>query len=255
MTPIAPRAHAAQPRAARGWARKLAWAVVAAALWGVAAYYLGFHSQRELKDDLVQLRGGLQSLGFWGPAAYAGIYAVAALLVPGAVLTMFGGALFGLVRGTVAVWLGATAGSALAFLIARHLARDWVAARIARRPAFAKIDRAVGEQGLKIVFLLRLSPVFPFLILNFMLGLTRVRFVDYVLASVGMLPGTLLYVYYGKLGGDIAQIAAGVQPAEHGAAYWLVTGVGLAATLAASVLVARLARRALEQELPEEEGA
>ena len=111
---------------------------------------------------------------------------------------------------------------------------------------FAAIDRAVGAQGRKIVFLLRLSPVFPFTLLNYALGLTRVRFADYVLASVGMLPGTLLYVYYGKLAGDVAALA-GVAPVQKGAGYYAVLILGLVATVLVTIVVTRTARKALRE--------
>ena len=111
---------------------------------------------------------------------------------------------------------------------------------------FAAIDRAVGEQGRKIVFLLRLSPVFPFNLLNYALGLTKVRFSDYMLASIGMLPGTLLYVYYGALAGEVAALVGGVAPAK-GAEYYAVLAIGLAATIAVTTVVTRIARKALRE--------
>ena len=116
--------------------------------------------------------------------------------------------------------------------------------RLEGNARFVAIDRAVAEQGLKIVTLLRLSPVFPFNLLNYSLGLTRVRLVDYVLACFGMLPGTLLYVYYGRLAGDVAALASGVA-SDRDAAYWVVLGLGLVATIAVTTIVTRIARRAL----------
>src|SRR5439155_1600715 len=104
--------------------------------------------------------------------------------------------------------------------------------------------RAVGAEVRKIVFLLRLSPVFPFNLLNYALGLTRVRFADFFLASVGMLPGTVLYVYSGKLIGDVTALAGGAA-VEKGAAYYAVLVLGLAATVAVTTVVTRTAQRAL----------
>ena len=104
----------------------------------------------------------------------------------------------------------------------------------------------MGGEGLKIVTLLRLSPVFPFNLLNYGLGLTNVRLRDYVIACFGMLPGTLLYVYYGKLAGDVAAVAAGAGP-ERGVGYWVVLGIGLVATVVVTTLVTRTARRALRE--------
>ena len=134
--------------------------------------------------------------------------------------------------------IGATAGASLAFLLARSVAREAIAQRVAGNPRFAAIDRAVGREGFKIVLLLRLSPVFPFNMLNYGLGLTNVRFVDYVAASIGMLPGSLLYTYSGFLAGDIVRLAGNVGP-ERGPGYYAVVALGLAATVAVTTIVTR----------------
>ena len=117
---------------------------------------------------------------------------------------------------------------------------------LAGNPKFGAIDKAVGAEGRKIVFLLRLSPIFPFNLLNYGLGLTRVSFVDFATASIGMLPGTLLYVYYGKLAGDVAALAGGAAP-EKGTAYYAVLILGLVATIVVTTLVTRTASRALKE--------
>ena len=187
----------------------------------------------------------VHALGAWGPVAFIVGYVVATVaFVPGALLTLAAGAVFGLVRGTIYVFVGATVGAAAAFLVSRYAARGFVERRVTGNPRFAAIDRAVETEGRKIVFLLRLSPIFPFNLLNDALGLTRVRFVDYLVASLGMLPGTLLYVFYGKLAGDVAALAGGAAPPRD-RSYWVLLAVGLAATVAATAVVARLARRAL----------
>ncbi len=189
----------------------------------------------------------VEGLGVWGPVVFILGYAAATVaFVPGSILTLAAGAIFGLIRGTLYVIVAATLGASAAFLISRHLARGAIERRLAKNPRFAAIDRAVGFQGRKIVFLLRLSPVFPFNLLNYGLGLTKVRFVDYLIASVGMLPGTLLYVYYGKIAGDMAVLAGGAGP-ERGLAYYTVLGLGLAATLLVTAIVTRTARRALKE--------
>ena len=133
-----------------------------------------------------------------------------------------------------------------AFLIARYVARNRVARVVARNPKFAAIDAAIGRDARRIVFLLRLSPVFPFNLLNYALGLTTVRFVDYLVASLGMLPGTVLYVYYGKVAGDVVAVASGSAPAR-GAGHYAVLALGLAATLLVTILITRNARRALQE--------
>jgi uncharacterized membrane protein YdjX (TVP38/TMEM64 family) len=192
----------------------------------------------------------VDGLGLWGPVVFVLGYALAVVaFVPGSLLTLAAGAIFGLGEGTLYVFVAAVLGSTGAFLVARHLARAAVERRLSGDPRFAAIDRAIGAQGRRIVFLLRLSPVFPFNLLNYALGLTRVRLGDYVAASVGMLPGTFLYVYSGKLAGDVAAAAGGAAPAR-GPGYYAVLGAGLAATLLVTVIVTRIARRALEQATP-----
>ena len=190
----------------------------------------------------------VESIGVWAPIVFIGGYVVATVaFVPGSVLTLAAGALFGLLWGTVYVWIAATLGACAAFLVSRYLARGLVARRLEGNARFAAIDRAIGRKGRRIVFLLRLSPLFPFNLLNYALGLTDVRFVDYLVACAGMLPGTLRYVYYGKVAGDVAGAAGG--GAERGAAEHLLLGVGLIATIAVATIVARTARRALAEEI------
>jgi uncharacterized membrane protein YdjX (TVP38/TMEM64 family) len=194
----------------------------------------------------------VNGLGFWGPLVFVITYAVAVVaLFPAVLLTLAGGAIFGLVRGTIYVFIGAVLGSIGAFLVSRYFARRAIEKRLAGNPRFAAIDRAIGAQGLKIVFLLRLSPAFPFVLLNYALGLTRVKLADYALAAFGMIPGTLLYVYYGKLAGDFAALGAG-HGAERGAGYYAVLVTGLVATVLATTLVTRVARRALREATGEE---
>ncbi len=202
---------------------------------------------REAGRFVPQFAEWVESLGVWGPVAFIAGYALAVVgLVPGALLTLAGGAIFGLLKGSIYVFVAAVLGSSAAFLVARYLARNAVERRLGQNSKFASIDRAVGEQGLKIVFLLRLSPAFPFNLLNFGLGLTKVSFRDYVIASVGMIPGTVLYVYYGKLVGDVAALAGGAA-VDKDAAYYAVLGLGLLATIVVTALVTWVARRALAE--------
>lgn len=188
----------------------------------------------------------VNGLGVWGPVVFILGYAAAAVaFLPGSVLTLAAGAIFGLGAGVVYVFIAAVLGSSAAFLVSRYLARAAIEKRLAGNARFAAIDRAVGAQGRKIVFLLRLSPVFPFNLLNYALGLTQVRFTDYLIASLGMLPGTLLYVYYGKLAGDVAALAGGAA-VEKGTGYYAVLAIGLIATVAVTTVVTRTARKALK---------
>lgn len=204
-----------------------------------------FPIQDLLRDALARIAG----LGAAGAAAFVVIYVLACLLMlPGSVLGLGAGAVFGVVKGSALVSLASTLGATAAFLVGRHLARGWVAQRIAGNPRFAAIDAAVGREGWKIVGLTRLSPVFPFNLLNYAYGLTGVRLRDYVLASwVGMFPGTVMYVYLGSLAGGLATLGAtggGRTPAQ-----WTLFFVGLAATVAVTVLVTRIARRALARRI------
>ena len=194
---------------------------------------------------LPQFARWVEGLGVWGPVVFTTGYVIATVaFVPGSLLTLAAGAIFGLVRGAVYVFIAATLGASAAFLVARYVARSAIERRLAGNPRFAAIDGAVGAQGRKIVFLLRLSPVFPFNLLNYGLGLTQVRFVDYLVASLGMIPGTLLYVYYGKLAGDVAALAGGAA-VEKGTGYYAVLVLGLVATVIVTTLVTRTARSAL----------
>jgi uncharacterized membrane protein YdjX (TVP38/TMEM64 family) len=189
----------------------------------------------------------VDALGVWGPVVFILGYALAAVaFIPGSVLTIAAGAIFGLGAGVLYALAGALLGASTAFLVARYLARGMVEKGIARSPRFALVNDAVAANGRKIVFLLRLSPVVPFNVLNYALGVTRVRFVDYVIASVGMIPGTLLYVYYGTVAGTIAAAAGG--QVSRGRGYYVLLVIGLIATVAATAMIARVATRALREQ-------
>ena len=203
---------------------------------------------------LPAFRDWVADAGIWGPAVFMLGYAAATVaLVPGSILTLGAGAIFGLVDGTIYVFVAASVGATAAFLIGRYLARDAVERRMAQNQRFAAVDRAVGDEGRRIVFLLRLSPVFPFVYLNYALGLTRVRFVDYLIGCVGMLPGTILYVYLGKVAADAAALAGGA--ADEGSAlsiaFWIF---GLVATAGVTFYVTSVARRALAEQVEVAEG-
>lgn len=215
------------------------WVSVAIILIAVMLLMRALPTQQVLKSA----QGWIDSLGMWGPLALGLIYIVAVLLlVPGSILTLVAGAVYGLIWGTVIVSLASTTAAAIAFLIARYVARDRVRRRVERSPKLAAVDEAIGEQGWKIVALLRLSPAVPFNLQNYLYGVTAIRFWPCVLASwVAMLPGTFLYVYLGSLGKTAA--AGG----ETSMAEWVARGVGLAATIAVTVYVARLAQKAIEK--------
>lgn len=210
----------------------------------IGLYLLG----REVGAYVPRFAHWVENLGAWGPLVFVAGYAIATVaFVPGSLLTLAAGAIFGIAEGVAYVFVGAAVGATLAFLLGRYAARSMLESRLAENERFHRVDRAIRDQGLKIVTLLRLSPVFPFNLLNYGLGLTSVRLRDYVIAHLGMLPGTLLYVYYGRAAGQVAALAAGATP-ERGTPYWLVFGLGLAATMVVVVVVARIARNALRDE-------
>jgi uncharacterized membrane protein YdjX (TVP38/TMEM64 family) len=187
----------------------------------------------------------LHRAGPWAPAAFILAYAVACVAaIPASVLTLVAGALFGIVRGTLYVLIAATIGAVGAFLIARSAARGAVERRLAGNPRFVAIDYAVGREGFKIATLLRLSPLVPFSLLNYALGLTPIRLRDYALALIGIVPGTLLYVYSGRVAGGIAGIAMGTHP-DRGVVGMILLVAGGIATAGVTYVITRAARRAL----------
>jgi len=190
------------------------------------------------------------SLGPLGPAAFIVIYVLACVFfVPGSLLSLGAGFLWGVVYGTAAVSAASTLGATAAFLVGRYLARGWVERRAAMNPKFHAVDEAVAREGWKIVGLMRLSPVFPFNLLNYLFGVTKVKLSHYVLASwVGMLPGTVLYVYLGSLAGDLARLGTGTAEAA-GPGVWAMRAAGLAATVAVTLYVTRIAKSALSRKL------
>jgi uncharacterized membrane protein YdjX (TVP38/TMEM64 family) len=196
-------------------------------------------------EYLNQFNAWVAGLGAPGYFLFILVYIVAAVLfIPGSVLTLGAGFAFGLLWGTVAVSLAATTAAALAFLIARYLLREKFEARIAGNPKFSAVDRAIGQEGGKIVFLLRLTPVMPFSLGNYLFGLTAVKFWPYTLASwVGMIPGTLLYVYLGALGKTGLETASGA--ADTGRL--VVQALALAAIVGVTVVITRVARKALRE--------
>lgn len=195
----------------------------------------------------------IQNLGPLAPLCFIGAYVIACLtFFPGVILTLGGGVLFGVIEGTLYVSVGATIGAACAFLVSRHLARGWVSKKLAGNARFRAIDDAVARDGWKVVGLMRLSPVFPFIPMNFVFGLTRIPLLHFVLITwVSILPMSAMFVYLGSLLGDIA--ALGNKPIATGQTKWIVTGIGGVMTLIVTVLVTRIAKRALAGRLGETE--
>src|SRR5438477_11264766 len=188
-------------------------------------------------------------MGIAGIFIFIAVYAAATvLLAPGVILTIGAGFAFGLWKGFLAVSAGSTFGAALAFLVARSIARDRIEAMAKGNDRFQRIDSAISTQGAKIIFLLRLSPVIPFNLSNYFYGLTGVKFWPYVFATwLGMMPATFLYVYIGTAGKEAVSAAAGSEPIRHGWQYWTFMSVGLAATIAVTIWVTKIARDALHK--------
>jgi uncharacterized membrane protein YdjX (TVP38/TMEM64 family) len=197
----------------------------------IAAKTLGLG---ELLDDL---RAWILGLGPWGPLVFIAIYAIAVVAaVPGSVLTIAAGAMFGSALGVAVVSVASTLGAAMAFAVARWFARDSVARWLADNEKFTRLDRLTTRHGAVVVAITRLVPLFPFTLLNYGFGLTGVRFRTYVMWSwLCMLPGTVLYV----VGADAATrgLAEGRVP-------WPLMAI-LAVTAAVLTLIVRRARRAL----------
>jgi len=239
-TPVATHSEEIQQLRSK---RKVLFAVPLVILLLTAAYFL------EVNTLLKSALQGISSLGTLGIVLFILLYIMATVLfVPGFILTLGAGVLFGVIQGSMLVSIGATVGATLSFLIGRYLARAWVAGKIRGNARFEAIDRAVAEEGWKIVGLTRLSPVFPFNLLNYAYGLTQVSLKDYFLASwLGMLPGTVMYVYLGSLAGSLASL--GNDGGSRSGAEWLLYIIGLVATVLLTVYITRIARQALDKKV------
>ena len=205
-------------------------------------------SSLNLQEFLQNALQWINSLGAIGGIVFIGIYIIATLaFLPAALLTLGAGVIFGVTWGSIYVFIGATLGAIAAFLGGRYLAQGWVKEKISSYKKFAIIDKAVSKEGLKIVLLVRLSPLFPFNLLNYAFGITSVSFQDYLIGSVGMIPGTIMYVYFGSLVGDIALIGSKNQPGNI-ILHWVIQIMGLIATIAVTVYVTKIAKKALKDE-------
>jgi uncharacterized membrane protein YdjX (TVP38/TMEM64 family) len=248
MTDAEPKDDAANGGTeAEATSRRAPWRLIALAVVAVGltvAFIVYRDRVREVLETVLEWTRGL---GAWGPPVVAAAYAAATVLfVPGSALTLGAGFLFGVLVGTIVVSVGSVLGACGAFLVGRTVARGWVARKVAGNPKFAAIDEAVGRQGFRIVLLTRLSPIFPFNMLNYAYGLTKVPFWKYALASwIGMLPGTVMYVYLGSGLRSLAAAAAG--ETEGGMAERIFFWVGLAVAILVALVVTRIARRALKR--------
>ena len=189
----------------------------------------------------------VMELGPWAPVLFVLIYVAAAVtLAPAFFLTVAGGALFGVWQGSLLVFVGASLGSSAVYALASPLARTRWMRRVTRDPRVAAVRNAVAGGGVRVMLLLRLSPLVPYSILNYALALSGVRYADFVVALLGMIPAIILYTYYGKVVGDVAALAAGVSP-PRGVEYYLLLGVGLVTVAVSTTMITRAARREMER--------
>ena len=190
----------------------------------------------------------LAELGPWGPVLFILLYIAAAVtLAPAFFLTVAAGALFGVWRGSVIVFIGASLGASAVWAVGVPMSRSRLRARVTRDRRVAAVREAVAGEGAWLMFLLRLSPLVPFNILNYALALSGVRYVDFAIALVGMIPAIIMYTYYGKVVGDVAALAAGVSP-PRGPEYWALLVVGLVAIVVSTTMITKAARRAVERQ-------
>ncbi|MCU0551375.1 MAG: TVP38/TMEM64 family protein [Leptolyngbya sp. Prado105] len=189
----------------------------------------------------------IQNLGAAGAIVFVILYISAAVFfVPGTLLTLGAGLVYGLFLGAVYVAIGATLGAIAAFLIGRYFARNWVSKRIEGNAKFKAINEAVAKEGFKIVLLTRLSPAFPFTLLNYAFGVTQVSLKDYSLACVGMIPGIVMYVYIGSIAGNLTTLGTTPLSQQAQLVQWGLRLIGLIATVGVTVYVTRIARKALK---------
>ena len=202
-----------------------------------------------LNGSLQNLLQWIDSLGNVGYLAFILVYIIATIfLISGLILTLGAGVIFNVIKGSILVSIASTLGAIIAFLIGRYVARGWVKKQIEKQPNFQLIDEAVAKEGWKIVGLTRLSPLFPFVFLNYAFGVTKVSLRDYTLASwIGMIPGTIMYVYIGSLIGDVASL--GMEGREKTSLEWGLYIVGLVSTIAVTIYVTKIAKEALNSKL------
>lgn len=190
----------------------------------------------------------LTDVGPWAPVLFVLIYIAAALtLAPAFFLTVAAGAMFGVWRGSVIVFIGAALGASAVYAVITPLARSTWMARLLRNPRIAAVRDVIVGEGLWMMFLLRLSPLIPYTPLNYALALSGVRYTDFLLALLGMIPAIIMYTYYGKVVGDVAALAAGVSP-PRGPEYYVLLVAGLVAIVISTTMITRAARRAIERQ-------
>jgi len=190
----------------------------------------------------------LSQLGAWGPVLFILLYVAAAVtLAPAFFLTVAAGAMFGVWRGSLIVFIGASLGASAVYVLGVPMSRSRLMARLTRDRRVAAVRDAVRGEGAWVMFLLRLSPLVPFNVLNYALALSGVRYSDFAIALIGMIPAIIMYTYYGRVVGDVAALAAGVAP-PRGPEYYALLVVGLIAIFVSTTMITRAARRAVQRQ-------
>ncbi len=217
----------------------------ALAVLGVIVYILISYP---VAEKLLECVAWIDSMGNLGILIFMVVFSIGVIIfLPASVMSLGAGFAYGIVLGSILVTIGGMIGAVVAFLLSRYIARDWVTKIIARDRRFQRVDKAIAANGFKFVLLTRLSPVVPYVLQNYTYGLTAVSLKDYSKASViGMLPGTLLYVYLGSMITEASQVASGkiLTTPAHIAFYIL----GLIATVAITIVLAKIAKKAMQEE-------
>lgn len=220
-------------------------ALAAAAVVAAVAATVVF--REPLADAILGLVEMVERLGAWAPVVFTAALALAVpLCLPTFPFLLASGVLFGPLLGVVWAALGAGLGGGIAFLLGRRLLRAWVERRLARESGFEALSRALRREGARSITLVRLSPVLPAWLVNYALGASRVRWRDYWLSTAAVLPAVALYALAGAGIGDLAALQRRGAP-DVGLASTFLLGAGVVATLAATVLLTRRARRILDR--------
>ncbi|MEL7332797.1 MAG: TVP38/TMEM64 family protein [Cyanobacteria bacterium J06560_2] len=208
----------------------------------------------QLQQLLLNFVQWIDGLGPVAPIVFVLAYiGITVAFLPASVVTLGAGFVFGVVKGSILVFIGAMLGATAAFLIGRFVARDWIAKKVEGNKFFNSLDGAIAEEGLKLIFLIRLSPAFPFNLLNYALGLTKVSLRDYVLGTTGIIPGTIMYVYLGSLVSDVAMLGAdtGTEASPQEVIVgWVIKVMIFVTIVAISLYIAKIARRVLNETVP-----
>jgi len=209
--------------------------------WFLLLFFISLLVIFQIKFEIIQnIPSIIEKTASSGPVGYLGfilIYIVSTvMMLPGSPLTFTAGALFGFWKGLIFVSIGSTLGASCAFMVSRYLIRKSIEKRVLKNKKFQSIDNEIDEQGWKIVILARLSPIIPFFLLNYALGITKIRFIHFIFASwVGMIPGTTVYVLMGTMGGAFIN-------GKKSSFEWLLLGMGLIATILVTLLISKIVK-------------